>query len=268
MNTEATATAGISLGGTFTRAWKIFKDKIKLILIITLIVQIPVAAAAWGINRLPILTSQQDFLTQQSDLLRNNQSQQIDWTGFAEATAELAGVSLAIHFFSSLAGALSFMAIALVVKAAADGETVDWRSAMARALKRWPAAIITLLMIEVMLSFLFLFLVIPMIVFYIYWTFAIQAVILRNQTGWSAVRYSMDLVKNRWWKVLGFSVIFGVMAMALTAIINTLNVSQGVFFSDVAFAAVISAALSFFIVAYTVFFLDLEQARAAKSSNP
>ncbi len=268
VSSGATGCLGISLGDTFVKAWKIFKDKIRLILIVVLIVQVPLSAASLGLSRLPILTGQQDFLNQQSNLIRNNQSEKVDWGTFAEDSAELAGLSLAIHFFSSLAGTLSFVAVALLVKAAAEGEAVDWRGAMARALKCWPAAVVTLLMIELMLSGLFLMLIVPMIVFYIYWTFAIQAVALNQKTGWGAIRYSMDLVRGRWWKVLGFSLIFGVMSLALTAIVNTLNVGQGNFFSDVFFAAVISAALSFFIVAYTVLFIDLERTSAAAPSGP
>ncbi len=268
MSSEAAPGTGIALGDTFVQAWKVFREKIGLILIIVLIVQIPLAAAAWGLNRLPILTSQQNFLNRQSNLIRNNQSQKVDVSGFVEDSAELAGLSLALHFFSSLAGTLSFMAIALVVKVGIDGGQIEWTAALAQALRRWPAAFVTLLMIELMLSGLFLLLIVPMIIFYVYWTFAIQAVILNQRTGWGAIRYGMDLVRGRWWKVLGFSLIFGVMSLALTAIINTLNVGQGNFFSDVFFAAVISAVLSFFIVAYTVLFIDLERTRPAAPQDP
>ena len=261
MNQSAAARPGISLSEILTDSWKIFTEHFRAILIIILIVQVPLQIAFWGINRVPILSGQQDFLAQQENLISNNKSDQVDRAGFVQAVAELSVASLAVHFFGSLITTLSVMAIVLVVKAAREGGRIDYREALRPALARWPAAILTLLMIQVMLSVLFVFLVVPMIVFYVYWTFAIQAVIIHGRSGWGAARYSMDLVKNRWWKVLGFSLVFGIMSQVIATVINAINVERGAFPADIAFAVVTSIALSYFVVAYALFFFDLDASR-------
>ncbi len=261
MNQSAAARPGISLGEILTDSWKIFTEHFRAILIIILIVQVPLQVAVWGVNRAPILSSQQDFLTQQENLISNNKSDQVDRAGFAQAVAELSGVSLAVHFFGSLMSTLSVMAIVLVAKAASEGGRIDYREALRPALARWPAAILTLLMIQVLLSVLFVFFVVPMIVFYIYWTFAIQAVLLYGKSGWGAARYSMDVVKNRWWKVLGFSLVFGIMAQIVATLINAINVERGAFPADIAFAVATSIVMGYFVVVYALFFFDLDASR-------
>lgn len=263
MNQFVSAVPGRSLGELLTDSWKIFAEHFRAIAIVILIVQAPLQIALWGINQAPILTGQQDFLSQQENLISKNQSNQVDYAGFARAIVELSAVSLAIHFFGSLVSTLSVMAIIMVTKAASEGGSIDYREALGPALARWPAAMLTLLMIQVILSLLFVLFVVPMVVFYVYWTFLIQAVLLYGRNGWSAASFSMDVVRHHWWKVLGFSLVFGIMAQVIATLINAINVERGVFPADIAFAIATSIVLGYFVIVYTLFFFDLDAAREA-----
>ncbi len=268
MAEAATTGGGIALIDLITGAWKVFKENFLTILIITLIVQIPLSLAVQGIDRIDFLSGQQSFVNHQSNLIRNNKSSEVDVPGYVRATVELAGVAVAIHFFGSLGGALSFMAIVLVVKATREDRKVNYMEALRKALPMWPAALITLLMIEIMLSVLFALFIVPGIYFYVFWTFAIQMVVIYGKWGWGAVASSAELVKGRWWRVFGFSLVLGLMAAAAGGLIGAFNFKQGVYISDTVFAVIASIVASYFIVAYSLFFFDMEATRPASQAPP
>jgi uncharacterized membrane protein len=53
-----------------------------------------------------------------------------------------------------------------------------------------------------------LLLVVPGIIFAVYWAFTQQIATLTDKSGRDAMKYSKELVKGRWWKVVGYSLLF------------------------------------------------------------
>lgn len=78
-----------------------------------------------------------------------------------------------------------------------------------------------------LLSFL---LVIPGIIYGIYWVFAIPIAILTDQQGGDILKTSKELVTDRWWSVLGYSFAFGLAGIvaALVAGIPSMLVPESI----------------------------------------
>lgn len=87
----------------------------------------------------------------------------------------------------------------------------------------WKAVIVSFLNALAVLGGTILF-IIPGIIFSIWFSFSVLAVILDNKNGVSALSYSKSLVKGRWWPVLARifvpSVIFGALVILTQAIVN------------------------------------------------
>lgn len=109
---------------------------------------------------------------------------------------------------------------------------------------------------NVFLSFLSL---IPGIYFIIIYVFAQQALVIEDKRGKTALRYSRELVKGRWWKIFGFTVgagiIMGLISLIILAIFDFFAFLTG---GSTLIRAVIENILrSFSWVSTTVLFINL-----------
>ena len=72
----------------------------------------------------------------------------------------------------------------------------------------------------IFLFLLFLLLIIPGIIFLIYWLFAPYVLIAENKKIMESLKRSKEIVKGRWWHVFGyfllFSIILGIILFILT----------------------------------------------------
>lgn len=94
------------------------------------------------------------------------------------------------------------MAIAYVVKNKIDGKAVNLEKALRKALSRWGSALGTNILMGIFLFGLTLLLIIPGVMYYIYWIFVPLVVILKNKGGQDALDYSKKIVEGRRRKVL------------------------------------------------------------------
>ena len=63
-------------------------------------------------------------------------------------------------------------------------------------------------------------LLIPAIVVFIYWSMAIQAVVVEGHKAVNALRRSYALIKGSWWRVFGISLVVGLVALGLAILIT------------------------------------------------
>jgi len=127
--------------------------------------------------------------------------------------------------------------------------------------KFWTTLGTTLLMI-LMLIGLFLLLIVPGIIFAVYWTFVISVIIIKNLSGKKALDYSKSVVKKRWWKVLGYSIVLELIPIAIT-IIAMLCISA-YYPSNIGYCVyfIISLLANVFMyVSQTVLFLELDKTK-------
>ncbi|MCU0653678.1 MAG: hypothetical protein MUD10_05470 [Candidatus Pacebacteria bacterium] len=131
------------------------------------------------------------------------------------------------QILDALIGMVLAMAIAWRVKTGIDGPAANFSESLTKGCWRWPAAILTDLLKcvfllapfalyfataatgNVMFLALFFFLLIPMIVFAVYWFFSTYAVLLKNKSGVAALGYSKEVVRGRAGQVFGYALVLG-----------------------------------------------------------
>lgn len=116
----------------------------------------------------------------------------------------------------------------------------------------------------------FILLIIPGIIFSVWFTFVIYAVLLDGQKSTAALRYSKKLVQGRWWGVLWrilvptsiFLIISGGLEMPLDYLLKYSD-STIINYIVILVSSIISIVLTPFIVsAQTILYLELKKTRA------
>ncbi len=100
-------------------------------------------------------------------------------------------------------GVIATLATAYVVEQTVLEQKITWREALRHAASRWISAIGTGIVAGIILTLLSLLFVIPGVIWGVYYTFYLYVVALRNTGSKSALDYSKNLVKGRWWSVFG-----------------------------------------------------------------
>ena len=78
-----------------------------------------------------------------------------------------------------------------------------------------------------LLFFLFLLLIIPGILFLVYWTFAFYILIGENKGIWESMKESKKLVRGRWWKVFGYALLFFLILAAISLVLSIPSIIVG-----------------------------------------
>ena len=182
------------LGQLFRAAWSTFVKHWKTIVLLTLIVSLP-------LNLLSAITSAQ---------IGPNTG---DPQQFLNGIKGVFGAGLGITvLLASLAGILIPLGIVAIVRAGDNNQTLDIQTAFGQAASRWGAGLVTSLIMVVLLIGLALLLVVPAIIFGVFWAFAIFAVMHDNLQGMAALKESKRVVQGHWWKVFGNVIAFGFVA--------------------------------------------------------
>jgi hypothetical protein len=228
-----------NLGDLLTLAWHVFSENFHTILIVVLIIYAPIALIDVFLGGAGSKVAGDDPTALWHNLTRTN--------------------SVVVSLLTLLAGVLAPLAIALLIKKNLDGQTVDYRTALKQAASRWLPGLGTTLLMGIFLVGLFILLIIPGIIFGIYWAFAIYAVMLNNKSGLEALQYSKSLVQGRWWRVFGYLLVFGLITAIVSWAINSplapFGNNPAVYFISSLLADLVS---SFTIVASVLLFLNLE----------
>ncbi|MBN2567375.1 hypothetical protein JXB02_04810 [Candidatus Woesearchaeota archaeon] len=132
--------------------------------------------------------------------------------GFAGASA---GVAIALAFIRLL----GTIAIMLAVHSHLKGKDITWTEALNRAFPRYWSALGTGVMAAVFIIGLLLLLIVPGIIFAVFWMFILYLVVLRDKVGRAALRASRALVQGRWWRTLGYALVIGLFSVAVMVII-------------------------------------------------
>ncbi len=221
-----------------SESWKKFEENFYLILLITLAIYIPINIILYFV---PI-----DALIEQQGALRGIRTY----------------VKI-IQILEGLIGIIATMAIAYVIKTKIDGKTVSFGQALKKSLSRWPVAIGTNIMLGIFLLGLTLLLIIPGIIYYVYWIFVLYIVVLHDKSWKSALDCSKAIVKGRWWKVAGYSLVFALFSFIVGIIVGIIpywflpeNFLTSIF-SD----TLIDIVASYFTVVSVIFFINFDSTK-------
>lgn len=231
-----------TLGTLFSEGWEFFTKHFVVIITIVLVISVPIQvfSAFFDVNTETISTEAGlwDSVT----------------TNIFEAQS-----ALIIAIFS-LVGILIPVALAIFVKETKNGAKLDMKATIQKAFTRWPSAMVTTLIGGILLVGLFFLLVIPGILFSVWWFFAIYAVALSNKSGMNALRYSKELVSGRWWTIFGYLFLFALLSGVVTSMLTWPVASAGGSYLGLVIAGVLADVVtSFFIVVTVILFLRLEK---------
>ncbi|MDF1497106.1 MAG: hypothetical protein P1P90_03520 [Patescibacteria group bacterium] len=214
-----------------SQSWEIFQSNIKAIIIITLIIYIPLNIV---LEVLPTDDSMEGIMM----------------------------YFRAMQLLEGLFGILATIAIALLTKAVIENKPISWQESLKLAINKWPLVIGTNLIAGILLVGLFLLLIVPGIIYSFYWYFIIYIVIFSDKWGMQAMKYSKEVVQNRWWKTLGFAILFGIITLIVAAaagipLIFLPDSLPFLVFGDL----IIDIVVSFFSVLGAVFYLAWDSSK-------
>ena len=167
---------------------------------------------------------------------------------------------------------LEIMAIARMVEIRASGGKPSFVEALKHAVTRMPAGIITAFLATLIVLGMTLLLIVPGIMWSVYYTFIFFVVSLRGKAGMAALGYSKSLVKGSWWKIF-FTLVVIALTVAVVSVLSNLAfgftlqvLPKSPWFNFITFfLQQIFNAFSY--VSYAVLFLNLESAKGLNSSR-
>lgn len=219
-----------TLGELLSNSWNLFTNNFWLIVTIMLIVYLP-------LNIISSIFSFENI---------NNLSEAV--------------VPFIVLILMVFAGSIGTMAIAYIVDRKIEKQDVTFKEALHKSLFKWPVAAGTSVLMFIFLIGLSFLLLIPAIIFWLYWSFAIYAVVLRDKSWKSALDYSKSVVKGKWWKVFGTLLVLGIIYLPFIFVIQIpVHLIPKSFLVDVISSILTNILSSFFMVAWVVLFVNLEK---------
>ncbi|MBW2995521.1 hypothetical protein KY312_04145 [Candidatus Woesearchaeota archaeon] len=179
---KAPAEEELTLGPLMSKGWEIYKNNFKIFLLIILVVYVPVNLI---LNILPE-TVQPTF-------------ESIRFEVYASQILEL------------ILGIIATLAIAYAVNKIINKKTPQVWESIKNALLVWDKAIFTTFLAGIILIALFLLLIIPGVIYSVYYTFFLYAIILNNVKYKNALDFSKNLVVGRWWRVFGVVLVVSIL---------------------------------------------------------
>lgn len=124
------------------------------------------------------------------------------------------------QFFETWVGCIATVGIAAIVEGAIFGTDLLWGDAMRKGFSRWGSAVGTSILAGFILLGLTLLLIVPGIIWTVYYTFWLYVVALRGIGGKTALDYSKNLVVGQWWRILGITIVIAIVDLITGFIVN------------------------------------------------
>lgn len=169
--------------------------------------------------------------------------------------------------------------IAIIVKSALDRKKVSVAGLLKMAIKKFNrdllvnlgtiALFLAVSTAYVFMAFyvfnFFILLLVPVFILMVFWIFALYAFAVKDLNAWQAFIYSYHTVRGRFLKVLLYTIVFGLISffiqLMLAAPALFLTVNEYIL---AVYDAVIGVILSYFVVVFTVFFINFDYSNPFK----
>lgn len=135
------------------------------------------------------------------------------------------------HFFISLLMTIlegfilliPTISVILIISNEINGYKFKLSKIFSKSISLWKGAVITNVIEGIITFLLFILLIIPGIVWSVYYIFSMQAVTFENLRGKEALDYSKSLVKGQWWKVFLIFLPYAIIYFAIFWFLKTPN---------------------------------------------
>ncbi len=232
----------LRIGEIMSLSWKIFSQNIKPLFFIVLIVYAPLLI----IN---LLIPYDNILIE-----------------YGENGVRL--TQIIFRLINNFVRVIGLMALVLITDGGVHQLKYTYNQALQKSFSRWGAMLVTGFLAGLIILGFTLLLVIPGIIRSIYYSFIVFVVILRNINGKTALDYSKNLVEGQWWRVFGFTLFFRVIGTGIGIVMGLfLLYIPDLLIIDLMtyiFAEIIDV---YFIVALTVFFLNIDYLKNINPNN-
>jgi hypothetical protein len=174
-----------------------------------------------------------------------------------------------IQLTEFLIGVVATMSLAKLIEASLLGQPITWKQALRHSLSRWGASIGTGLLAGLIIFGMCLLLIVPGIIWSLYYSLFVYVVALRGLSGKKALDYSKAIVKGQWWRVFGYLLVIN----ALGAVAG-IAVAAPFFFTpenrilDIASVTLTDIVSALFLTMTTVFFLNNERLGMRSEQSP
>ena len=166
-------------------------------------------------------------------------------------------------------GVIAIMGVAAIAEKAIDGQSLDWSDAIKYGFSKWGKAIGTGLLGAIIILGLSLLLIIPGIIYSLYYTFWVYVVALRDRSGKAALDYSKNLIKGQWWRVFGIQLVLWIISSVVGLIIaypfTLISYNQFFYLIPDTLADIVGA---FFTITSTLFFLNNDYVYRPQPTEP
>jgi len=260
-------------------SWDIFTQKFGIILIILFLSVIPANTISETVKDLPLgrgITSM--FLLVLISIIAWGISMlsNLALAFYVKSCFDAKTLLVLISIIAWGISMLSNLALAFYVKSCFDAKTISINDAFSMALRRWQPAITTSILMGLLLIPAFICLIIPGVVFAVYWSFALYSVALAERSGMKALEYSKSVVGDRWGYVFGYYILINLIILVpvvlllitMTAAAASLRLNEGMLellAIDVGVSIIGAILTSFFTVFQIVLFLNYESSMKRKS---
>ncbi len=106
---------------------------------------------------------------------------------------------------------VSFGGFCQIIAGHFQGREIGLGEAFSLGVNSWSTLFVASLLKGILTFLLFLCLIIPGIIFSVYWSFVPFIAVLTVHTGMDSLNYSKTLVTGRWWRVVGYSLLVGIL---------------------------------------------------------
>jgi hypothetical protein len=206
-----------TLGQILSQAWDIYRANAAKLLTIVAIVVVPLSLIS------AILTG----VIFEPEVVR---------TGQVVLSTEQLGRSFIGYLFVGAIGGLISVLIAAMLQAAtaraaalaAIGDPVDVQTSYRYGFRRLGSVILISLLVGVIVAVGFLLLIVPGIIFLVFLSVAIPALIVEDRRGTDALGRSWNLVQGDWWHALGVIFVAALLVGIVSGIIGSIGGNEWV----------------------------------------
>ena len=164
---------------------------------------------------------------------------------------------------------ISLMALFILIDSSVAGNPRSWSDAFRQSLSRWGASVVTTFLAAMIVAGLTLLLVVPGIVWAVYYIFILMAVSVRGLSGKAALDFSKGLVKGQWWRICGFHLVFLLFYVIVISAVQPLMILlPNVLIVQIATKVMYDLFFAYSQTMAMIFFLNVEATRQGAGRTP
>jgi hypothetical protein len=177
-------------------------------------------------------------------------------------------IYMILYFTKFLIGVVATMSLARLIEASLLAQPITWQQALRHAVSRWGACLCTGLLEGLIVLGMFLLLIVPGIIWGLYYTFYVYVVALRGLSGKRALDYSKAIVKGQWWRVFGYLFMIEIIgAIAGIAVVVPFYFTPDNRFLEIVSYTVTDILSALFLCMTIVFFLSNDKKTGDKTGE-